>query len=383
MTELPIPYGRQEVTPEDIDAVVATLKSPFWTQGPAISQFEEDFAAYVGSGYALACSNGTAALHLACLALGLKSGQRVITSPLTFAASANCARYCGAEIDFIDIDPATGLLDLNLLREKLESQPPGTYAGVIPVDYAGYPLALPALKELATRFGLWVLEDACHAPGAGYPGVFRCGDGVYADASVFSFHPVKHIAAGEGGMVTCNCPDLFQRMKDLRSHGITRDARRLQNSPDGGWYYEMQALGWNYRLTDLQAALGRSQLSRARENLELRWRLAERYHESLRNLDLQLIRPPAGITHAYHLYVIRCRRRKALYDYLVSRQILAQVHYLPVHLHPYYRNLGWASGDFPQAEEFYQTCLSLPLFPSLAEAQQTYVIDSIREFFAQ
>lgn len=376
---LPIPYGRQEVTAEDISAVVAILQSPYWTQGPAITAFEEAFAAFVGSRFAVACSNGTAALHLACLALGLREGQRVITSPLTFAASANCIRYCGAEVDFVDIDPTTGLIDLNRLHERLDAHPRGHYRGVIPVAYAGHPVALHSLRQIADEHGLWVLEDACHAPGAGYRGIFSCGDGRFAEASAFSFHPVKHIAAGEGGMVTCNSPELYERLKILRSHGITRD---LEDSP-GGWYYEMQTLGYNYRLTDIQAALGHSQLARAQQNLDIRRGLAQRYRTAFTGSDLSLPCPPADVNHAYHLYVVGHQRRKALYETLLAQQILAQVHYIPVHLHPYYRNLGWSPGDFPEAERFYAGCLSLPMYPSLTIQQQDYVIETVLSFLKQ
>ncbi|MBT9585613.1 UDP-4-amino-4,6-dideoxy-N-acetyl-beta-L-altrosamine transaminase [bacterium] len=377
---LPIPYGRQEITAEDIEAVTRTLRSEYLTQGPAIATLEQQFASYLGSRFAVACSNGTAALHLACLALGLQPGQRVITSPLTFAASANCALYCGAQVDFVDIDPSTGLIDLTALESQLKRHPKGTFAGVIPVDYAGYPVDLARLHELSREYGFWVLEDACHAPGGGYAGGFRCGDGRFSQASIFSFHPVKHIAAGEGGMITTNCPKLYEDLKALRTHGITKDPQQLHSASPGGWYYEMQSLGFNYRLTDIQAALASSQLIRAEVNLQRRREIARRYDEALAPPGLELIVPEPGVDHAYHLYVVRLSQRKELYDFLQARQIYVQVHYIPIHLHPYYRDLGWKCGDFPQAERFYEQCLSLPMYPTLSQAQQKYVIDSITEF---
>ncbi len=379
-----IPYGRQEITQADIEAVVAALKSDFLTQGPRIEAFEQAFALYMGAPYAVAVANGTAALHLSALALGVQPGTKVITSPITFAASANAVLYAGGEVAFCDIDPKTYLLDLNKLQTMLAKAPAGTYQGVIPVDYAGYPVPMAELKELCDRYGLWILEDACHAPGGQFKdpagNLHRCGDCTYADAAIFSFHPVKHIAAGEGGMVTTSRKDIYEKLLLLRTHGITKSPGQMQQN-DGGWYYEMQALGFNYRLTDIQAALGLSQLDRAKINLQKRRWLAERYDERLEGLD-NITTPTVSETvrHAYHLYVIRTAGRKALYDYLREHQIMAQVHYVPVHLHPYYRRLGWKKGDFPVAETFYEQCLSLPMYPSLTLAEQDYVIETIVHF---
>lgn len=378
-----IPYGKQFITDEDVAAVVETLRSEFLTQGPAVQKFEEAFASYVGSRYAVAVANGTAALHLCALALKLQPGQKVITTPITFAASANCIRYCGGEVEFIDIDPATALIDLNAVRALLEKAPRGTYAGIIPVDFAGCPVNLEFVRELADEFGLWIIEDACHAPG----GAFRdrsgnwqsCGNGAFADLAIFSFHPVKHIACGEGGMITTNNPDLYEALLLLRTHGITRSASRLQEN-HGGWYYEMQELGFNYRLSDVQAALGASQLMRADAGLKRRRQLATRYDEAFAGSPVQPLRIPDNVAHAYHLYVVRVEDRKELYDFLRGKGIFAQVHYIPVHLMPYYRQLGWKVGDMPSAEQYYAECLSLPMYPTLTDDEQAFVIESVLEF---
>lgn len=373
-----IPYGRQEICQQDIDEVVRVLRSDYLTQGPEISLFEEAFARYVGASHAVACANGTAALHLACLALGVGPGQRVIVPPLTFAASANCVRYCGGEVEFADIDPGTGILSLEAVRLKLQGQPRGTYVGMVVVDYAGYPADLPEFRKLADEHGLWLLEDACHAPGGSGPD-FRCGDGQYADLAAFSLHPVKHIAAGEGGVITTRNPALYDRCCLLRTHGITRDPDRLQQN-HGPWYYEMVELGFNYRLTDFQAALGRSQLQRAELNLQRRQELARRYLEAFQDLPVQGVPVPEDVVHAYHLFVIRVQDRLGLFQHLRAQQVLAQVHYIPVHTFPEYARLGWKSGDFPEAERWYSGCLSLPLFPTLRGDQQQKVIDLVAEF---
>jgi UDP-4-amino-4,6-dideoxy-N-acetyl-beta-L-altrosamine transaminase len=388
----PIPYGRQHITEADIAAVTDVLRGPYLTQGPHIAQFETAFAEYVGSTYAIAVANGTAALHLCCLALGVTTGTRVITSPITFSASANCVRYCGGEVHFADIDPETALLDVDAVRALLEKYPKGYFAGIIPVDFAGYPVDMASFRALADEYDLWLLEDSCHAPGASFTDaagtVHRCGDSSLADLAIFSFHPVKHIAAGEGGMITTNDEGLYKHLLRLRTHGITNkpgDFTDLYSGePErGGWYMQMQELGYNYRLTDFQAALGNSQLQRADEMLVQRQTLAKRYDEAFANSNVTIIVPPAGVGHGYHLYVIQTDNRKGLYDFLRTRNIMAQVHYIPVHLMPYYRDLGWQPGDFPKAEQYYAQCLSLPLFPTLTEAEQDYVIASVKEFVGE
>lgn len=379
-----IPYGRQNITQEDIDAVVETLKSDFLTQGPKIAEFEMAFAKYVESEYAVAVSNGTAALHLCALALNVKKGQKVITTPITFAASANCVLYCDGEVEFVDIDPKTGLIDLNKVEDLLRNSPKGTYAGIIPVDFAGYPVNLEKAKELADVYNLWIIEDACHAPG----GYFTdskgekqlCGNGNFADLAIFSFHPVKHIAAGEGGMITTNNKDLYNQLLKLRTHGITKDPSLLIEN-HGGWYYEMQKLGYNYRIPDINAALGLSQLKKADKGLKRRREIAAKYDVAFNAMKaVETLPPPKDKGHAYHLYIIKVEDRKGLYDYLREHQIFAQVHYIPVHTLPYYKELGYKNGDLKVAEHYYEQCLSLPMYPTLSEEEQTFVIQKVKDF---
>jgi UDP-4-amino-4,6-dideoxy-N-acetyl-beta-L-altrosamine transaminase len=388
----PIPYGRQEITEADIRAVVETLQSDFLTQGPKVAEFERKFAQYIGADYAVAVANGTAALHLCALALGVKPGVRVITTPITFAASANCIKYAGGEVYFADIDPETGLLDLHKVKELIDSKPAGYFSGLIPVDFAGYPLDLEAFRQLADTHGLWIIEDACHAPGGYFTDSDgqgqKCGNGHFADLAIFSFHPVKHIATGEGGMITTNRQELYEALLLLRTHGITKNPEKLQQNP-GGWYYEMQTLGFNYRMPDMLTALGISQLDRAQAGLEKRTRIAARYdavfrqHPAIRILNPRAYAPEKnqGIHHAYHLYVILVADRKGLYDHLKAHQIFAQVHYIPVHTMPYYQELGWQAGDLPRAEQYYAQCLSLPMYPSLTEEEQDFVINQVEAFF--
>ena len=394
-----IPYGRQHITQEDIDAVVQTLKSDYLTQGPKIKEFEDAFAEYVGSEYAVAVANGTAALHLCTLALNVKDGDKVITTPITFAASANCVRYCGGEVVFSDIDPETYLLDLQKVKNLLENSPKGTYTGIIPVDFAGRAVDLEAFRNLADEYGLWIIEDSCHAPGGGFndsDGNFqRCGNGNYADLAIFSFHPVKHIASGEGGMITTNNEELYHKLLQLRTHGIVKDDSLYKNSPelaigisDGeaeksypAWYMEMQDLGYNYRLTDFQAALGISQLKRADEGFARRRAIAEKYAKAFQ--DKSYIQGQSGIVdgHAYHLYVIEVEKRLELYNFLRENGIFAQIHYIPCHLMPYYKDLGWNQDDMPQAENYYKHCISLPMFPTLTDEEQDFVIEKVKSFY--
>ncbi len=375
---LNIPYGRQHITQEDVEAVVRTLQSAYLTQGPTIKAFEDAFAKYVGARYAVAVTNGTAALHLCALALEVEPGTKVITTPITFAASANCVRYCGGQVIFADVEPDTAILDIEKVRILLESHPKGTFSGIIPVDFAGYAVDLASFRELADEYGLWMIEDACHAPGGyftdGKGKQQSCGNGQYADLSIFSFHPVKHIATGEGGMITTNRKDLYEKLLQLRTHGITKDPTQLQEN-HGGWYYEMQSLGYNYRISDINCALGLSQLSRAANGLKKRRAIAQRYDEAFQGSPIRPLVKPMDGGHAYHLYVIQTEERKSLYDYLRSQGIYTQVHYIPVHLQPYYQNLGWRKGDLPQAEKYYDQCLSLPMYPELAPEQQEQIIE--------
>ena len=384
MREKPIPYGRQNITDEDVAAVIETLRSDYLTQGPKITEFEEKFAAYVGAPYAVAVNNATSGLHLAAKALGVAPGQRVIVTPMTFAASANCIRYCGGDVTFCDIDPETYLMDARKLEKILEENPAGTFAGIVIVDFAGYPHNLEEFRKIADRHGLWIIEDACHAPGAWWTDSAGnrqlTGNCRFADCTVFSFHPVKHIATGEGGMVTTARPDLLERLRLFRTHGITRDPSLLEKN-DGGWYYEMQELGFNYRLTDIQAALGVSQLSRAEQGLRRRQEIARRYDEAFSGIEgIRTPRRTDDIYHAFHLYIIQVEDRKGLYDFLRSEGVLAQVHYAPLHLMPYYRRDGWKEGSLPVVVEYYRHCLSLPMFPTLTDEEQQYVIDKVIEY---
>ena len=393
----PIPYGRQNITQADIDAVVEVLKADYWTQGPKIKEFEDAFASYVDAKYAVAVSNGTAALHLCALALNVSEGQKVITTPITFAASANCVRYCGGEVVFGDIDPETYLLDINSVRELLEASPKGTYSGVIPVDFAGRAVDLEAYRKLANEFGVWIIEDACHAPGGSFiksnGQESKCGSGEFADLAIFSFHPVKHIASGEGGMITTNDESLYNRLLALRTHGIVKDDNLYTNSVDFAsgienaefyplWYMEMQELGYNYRLTDFQAALGLSQLQRADEGIQRRREIARTYEKAFQNKDF--IKGQSGIVtgHAYHLYVIEVDDRLGLYNYLRENHVYAQIHYIPCHLMPYYRGQGWNEGDRLNAESYYRHCISLPMYPTLSDEEQVILINLINSFYA-
>ncbi|MEK7194229.1 MAG: UDP-4-amino-4,6-dideoxy-N-acetyl-beta-L-altrosamine transaminase [Patescibacteria group bacterium] len=364
-----IPYGKQEITSQDISAVVKVLKSDFLTQGPQIAEFEKEFAKYVGAKYAVAVANGTAALHISALALGVSKKSHAITTPITFVASGNCVLYAGGQVEFADINSETLILDVKKIKQLLESKPKNYYSGLIVVDMAGYPADLKAFRKLADKHGLWIIEDACHALG--------CGNGKFADVSTFSFHPVKHITTGEGGMITTNRQDLYEKLLRLRTHGITKDPRRLKER-HGGWYYEMQDLGFNYRMTDIQATLGRSQLKRARKNLAKRRKIARVYDQAFKNTSIQI--SPKCLGHAYHLYIIQTKKRKELYDYLHDNGILVQVHYIPMHLHPFYKKMGWKKGNFPKAEAYYEKALSLPMYPTLTNKEQKFVIKKVLEF---
>lgn len=384
MIKKKIPYGRQYITDEDIQAVTDTLRSDFLTQGPKVAEFEKAFAAYIGCKYAVAVSNGTAALHLCAMALNVKKGDRVIVPSITFAASSNCIRYCDGEVVFVDIDSGTYIIDYNQVKSLLEKHPKGYFKGMVPVDFAGYAVDLEKFKKLAHEYDMWIIEDACHAPG----GFFidnnnvrqNCGNGKFADLSIFSFHPVKHIACGEGGMITTNNKELYNRVMILRTHGITKDPSKMHKN-HGGWYMEMQELGYNYRLTDFQAALGISQLKRANEGMKRRHEIVKRYNEVFKNQPkIKCPYVQESVFHGYHLYIIQVEKRKALYDFLLTQDIFPQVHYIPTHLMPYYKNFGWKKGDSPVAEAYYEKCLSLPLFPSLTNEELNYVIDKVIYF---
>jgi UDP-4-amino-4,6-dideoxy-N-acetyl-beta-L-altrosamine transaminase len=380
-----IPYGRQNITKEDISSVVSVLESDWLTQGPNIKIFEEAFAEYVGSKFAIAVSNGTAALHLNAIAMGIKPGDKVITTPITFVASANCVRYCGGEVIFADIDSNSYLIDINNVRHLLEKDTKAEIKGIIPVNLAGRSVDMEAFRKLADEFGCWIIEDACHSPGGYFENSsgnkIKSGSGQYADLAIFSFHPVKHIAAGEGGMITTNDESLYKKILNLRSHGIQQDySKRIYNN--SVWYYEMQELGFNYRLTDIQAALGNSQLKRAEEGLTKRKRIAKKYNDYFK--DKNYIEGHSEIVegHAYHLYIIEIDRRDELLQYLRDKNIFAQAHYIPVHLMPYYRERGWKENDFPKAENYYRKCLSLPIYPTLKDDEFHYVTETIDNFLS-
>lgn len=388
MINHPISYGHQLITDDDIQAVVETLKSDYLTQGPRIPEFEKQFAGYLGVDYACMVSNGTAALHLCAMALDIKPGDKVITTPITFVASANGFRYLGADIEFCDIDEKTFLMDLDKLEQMLSSAPKGTYKAVVPVDFAGYPIDEERLHRLSEEYGFATVIDCCHAPGGSWTDSKgekqMIGNCKYADLSVFSFHPVKHIAAGEGGAVTTNRKDLYEKVALYRTHGVTKDAERLTRN-DGGWYYEMQELGYNYRITEFQAALASSQLKRLDWSIEQRNVIAKRYDEAFSGTEVKTPYRAEGMVHAFHLYVIQvdAAKRKGLYDYLREHKIFAQVLYIPAHTMPYYKALGHREGECPVAEDYYRHCLALPMYPSLTEEEQNYVIDCVKEYMAK
>jgi UDP-4-amino-4,6-dideoxy-N-acetyl-beta-L-altrosamine transaminase len=374
-----LPYGRQTITEADIAAVVDVLRSPFLTQGPAVTAFEQAVAATVGARYGLAVNSATSALHIACLALGLGPGDRLWTSPITFVASANCGRYCGASVDFVDIEPTTGLMSVAALQAKLvESERGGTLPRVVvPVHLTGSSCDMAAIEALGHRFGFAVLEDASHGIGGRYRGA-PVGNCHHSAITVFSFHPVKIITTAEGGLATSNDPQLAQRMAVLRSHGITKDDAQFERPAPGPWSYEQQDLGFNYRMTDLQAALGLSQLERLEVIVAERQRLLENYRVLLAGLPLRLLEIPQDVSPALHLAVIRLddpspAHHRQVFDGLRAAGIGVQLHYTPVHLQPYYRRLGFREGDFPEAEAYASNAISLPLFPGLQDADQQLV----------
>lgn len=375
-----IPYGMQQIDQDDLDAVVTTLTGDFLTQGPKVKEFEDKFAEYVGVKYAVAVNNATSGLHLAVLALGLKEGERVITTPITFAASANCIRYAGGEVWFADIEADTYLLSLESTRKLIESKPKGFFKGIIPVDFAGLPVNLEAFRDLAKKHNLWIVEDACHAPGGYFmdsqENKQMCGNCEYADIGIFSFHPVKHIACGEGGMVTTNSEAIYKKLTLLRTHGITKENMAEDH---GGWYYEMQDLGYNYRLTDIQSALGITQLAKNETGVERRNEIAKVYKKAFKGtIKSQTL--PEGTYNAHHLFVIEVEERKGLYDFLRTQNIFPQIHYIPVHKLPYYKKIGYGDADLSNAENYYSRCISLPMYPSLTDEEQSYVIEKVWSF---
>ena len=375
-----IPYGRQNIDQNDIDAVVSTLQSDYLTQGPKVREFEVKFAKYVGAKYSVAVNNATSGLHLSILSLGVKKGDRVITSPITFAASANCVRYANGEVWFADIDPDTYLLDINSVKELIESQPKGFFKGIIPVDFAGLPINMEEFRALADANNLWIIEDACHAPGGYFIDSKKvknfCGNGRYSDIGVFSFHPVKHIACGEGGMLTTNSEELYEKLLLLRTHGITKENMQENH---GNWYYEMKELGFNYRLTDFQAALGITQLAKNKKGVEIRNDISFTYKKAFKG-KIKFQDLPAKTYNAHHLFIIEVENRKELYDFLHSKGILAQIHYVPIHTMPYYKNIGYLDAGLVHTEKYYSKCISLPIYPTLTNKELDFVIKQVNQF---
>lgn len=379
-----IPYGRQHIDQADVDSVVAVLRSDYLTQGPTVPAFEDAVASHVGAAHAVAVNSATSALHIACLALGLGPGEWLWTVPITFLASANCARYCGAEVDFVDIDPMTRNISVPALEEKLEAAARKNRLPklLVPVHFGGEPCDMERIGALARHYGVKVVEDASHAVGARYRGT-RIGDCRHSDIVVFSFHPVKIVTTAEGGMALTQDAELARRMRLARSHGMERDPTRFKESARGDWVYEMQTLGYNYRLTDLQAALGVAQMARVDAFICRRLELADRYDSLLASMPLTLPSRGAGHRSAWHLYVVELRKenptRAEVFNRMREAGIGVAVHYIPVHLQPYYRALGFNPGDFPYAENYYARCLTLPLHPALEQDQQDRVVAALLE----
>ena len=376
-----IPYGRQNINQQDIDAVVEVLQSDWLTQGPAIERFEQAVADYCGVKYAVAVSNATAALHIACLAAELETGDILWTSPNTFVASANCGLYCGAEVDFVDIDPHTYNLSIEALEQKLiQAEKAGKLPKVVvPVHLAGQSCEMDKMAAFSQKYGFAVLEDASHAIGAKYQGS-SVGNCQFSDMAVFSFHPVKIITTGEGGMVVTNRQDLYEKLIRLRTHGITRNPDLMQGESHGLWYYQQLELGFNYRMTDIQAALGASQMQRLGEFVSRRRHLAARYNQLLSDFPLVLPWQHPDTESSWHLYIIRVKLDKIskthrqVFEELRQAGIGVNLHYIPVHTQPYYQNLGFKWGNFPQAEQYYQEAISLPMYYDLSDENQQVVI---------
>jgi UDP-4-amino-4,6-dideoxy-N-acetyl-beta-L-altrosamine transaminase len=381
-----IAYGRQDISQADIDAVIGVLRSVNLTQGPAIEQFERSVMDHTGSGHAVAVSSATSALHIACLALDLGPDDWLWTTPNTFVASANCALYCGAKVDFVDIDPRTynlcpQQLEAKLIAAEKKGQLPKI---VVPVHLTGQPCDMKAIHALGQRYGFKIIEDASHAIGGQYLGE-PIGNGRYSDITVFSFHPVKIITTGEGGMALTQSAELAHRLRLLRSHGITRDPALMTQAMDGPWYYQQVALGFNYRMTDMQAALGTSQMKRLTDFVVRRHAIAGRYDQLLADLPLTLPLQNPDSHSAYHLYVVRLQldrigvTHRQVFESLRAKDILVNLHYIPVHTQPYYQRMGFQAGDFPQAERYYREAISIPMHVNLSDEDLIFVADSLSE----
>lgn len=376
-------YGKQFIDEQDINAVIEVLKSDFLTQGPVIENFEKAVAEYCGVKYAVAVTNATSALHIACLAAGLDKGDILWTSPITFTASANCGRYCGADVDFVDIDDSTYNMSISALKEKLEKSKIKPKV-VVPVHLAGQSCEMREIYDLSKQYGFTVIEDASHAIGADYKDT-KVGCCKYSDMTVFSFHPVKIITTGEGGMVLTNSEELYKKLTLYRSHCITRDENLMTKEADGPWYYQQIGLGFNYRMTELQAALGLSQLAKVDKFVARRRQLAERYNELLKDLPLKVPYQNPDTDSSWHLYIVRVdfnkikKTKKQIFAEMKAKGVCLNLHYIPIHTQPYYQNLGFKHGDFPVSEKYYKEAFTLPLYYSLTDEQQEYVVSALKE----
>lgn len=376
-----IPYGKQDISQEDINEVVEVLKSDFLTQGPQVKIFEKAISTYCGADYAVAMNSATSALHLSCLSLGLKENDWLWTSSITFVASANCALYCGANVDFVDIDPCTYNMCPKALKKKLEKAKKESLLPkiVIPVHLAGQSCDMEAIHKLSKEYGFKIIEDASHAIGGKYKNK-SIGNCSYSDISVFSFHPVKIITTGEGGIAVTNKIELAEKLSLLSSHGITRDEKKMTHAPDGDWYYQQLDLGFNYRITDIQAALGSSQLKRLDRFVEARHKLAERYNNSLKNLPITIPYQHKNAYSSFHLYIIRVKdhtKHKKVFDYLRKNNIGVNIHYIPVHTQPFF-NQDNKSYCLPHSENYYKSAISLPMYPNMTRKDQDYVISVLK-----
>jgi UDP-4-amino-4,6-dideoxy-N-acetyl-beta-L-altrosamine transaminase len=381
-----IPYGRQHISQDDIDAVIDVLKSDFLTQGPAVANLEKDFAKFCGAKYAVAVNSATSGLHIGAMALGLEEGGLLWTSPITFVATANAGRYCGADVDFVDIDPDTMNISVDALGEKLiAAKKAGRLPDiVVPVHFSGYSCDMKAIHDLAKEYGFRVMEDAAHSVGASCEGL-RVGACQFSDLAVFSTHPVKIITSGEGGVITTNDEGLYQKLIRLRTHGITKDQDLMRHDPHGPWYFEQHELGYNYRMSDIHAALGRSQLKKADQFVAKRRALAANYHDMLKPLPLDLPLAQSLDQSSWHLYVVRLkpdkisRSQTEVFSAMRQHGIGVNLHYIPVHLHPYYQEYGFKQGDFPLSEAYYATAMSIPLFSAMTDEDQNKVVSTLAE----
>lgn len=381
-----IPYGRQDISQDDIDTVVNVLNSDFLTQGPKVPEFESCVAKTVGAKYAFAVNSATSALHVACMALELAPNDYLWTSPVTFVASANCGLYCGAKVDFVDINPDTYnicpvLLEAKLEKAKISNTLPKI---LVAVHLCGQSCDMKSIYELSKRYNFKIIEDASHGIGGKYKNQF-IGNCRYSDIAVFSFHPVKIITTCEGGMALTNCSNLAEKLEMLRTHGITRNSHLMTKEPDGPWYYEQLSLGYNYRMTDVQAALGLSQMNRLESYVAKRQELAKRYNDLLKDLPISCPKVGKDCYSSFHLYVIRLNidhlstNHLEVFEYLHSKNILVNIHYMPVHLQPFYKDLGFSEGDYPESEKYYKEAISLPLYPNLSYSDQDYVVDCLKK----